>query len=118
MFIGFSIKNQPFEEPPWAPHRPRGAAPAGCAGLQVPGAKAHGEVRDEGVLRFPRAVRHEDAPPGGKPMENPKTHGKPTCLATLGDLVVGKNPMKTYVKLQWIGCVVEKLMKRFTGAGL
>ena len=39
-------------------------APAGCAGLQMPRAKAHREVRDEGVFRFTRAVRHEDAPPG------------------------------------------------------
>ena len=47
-------------------------APAGCAGLQMPRTKAHREVRDEGVFRFPRAVRHEDAPPesGGFPTRN------------------------------------------------
>ena len=38
--------------------------PAGRAGLQVPGAQAHRQIRDEGILRLPGAVRHEDAPPG------------------------------------------------------
>ena len=52
-------------------------APAGCAGLQMPRAKAHREVRDEGVFRFTRAVRHEDAPPtAGFPNEWGRWDGK------------------------------------------